>query len=200
MAVADEKLERFERAIFTEVEAQSAEILGEVDAYKAQQIEAATDEELEKSYTLIQHKMDEFRSEFSRKITREKLNVRQRVLSHRLALIESLFEEAGQKLQAFTATEDYAGWLTARLEESRAELSGSTLLVRAEDMDLMKRLAPGVPLTEDPQNKLGGFAILNEEAGRFLDETFAARLETEKERFYQNDSLGLEIDGPEETA
>ena len=66
MAVADEKLERFERAIFTEVEAQSAEILGEVDAYKAQQIEAATDEELEKSYTLIQHKMDEFRREWKK--------------------------------------------------------------------------------------------------------------------------------------
>ena len=41
MAVEDEKLRRFKETIFAEVEEESAQILGELDAYRAERLEKA---------------------------------------------------------------------------------------------------------------------------------------------------------------
>lgn len=200
MAVKEEKLQRFEQAIFSEVAAQAAEILGELDAYKAERIEKAADEELEKSYQLIQSRIGEFRAAFSRKVTQEKLSARQRLLRYRQEQVDALFERAGERLKAYTASADYRRWIQSAAEPYAELLKDGVLLVRAEDKALFEELFPGVMVETDGKNRLGGFAILNQRLGQYADETFAARLEAEKERFYQSGGLGLDIADPAQDA
>lgn len=193
MAVEDEKLKRFEQAIFSQVEAQAAAISSELEAYKAQQIEKAAGEELEKSYALLQSRRSQLRAGFSRRITQEKLSTRQRLLQYRQERINALFEKAGEALSAFAAGPDYPSWIRSAMAPYAGLLEGGELLVRQEDLALFQELFPGTPVQVDGGNRLGGFAIQNQPLNQYLDETFATLLEGEKERFYQDGSLGLEI-------
>jgi len=193
MAVEDEKLKRFEQAIFSQVEAQAASVSSELEAYQARQIEKAADEELEKSYALLQSRRSQLHAEFSRRVTQEKLSARQRLLQYRRERIDTLFEEAGEALSAFAAGPDYPAWIRSALAPYAGLLEGGELLVRQEDVALFQGLFPGAPVRVDGGNRLGGFAIQNRSLNQYLDETFATLLEGEKERFYEGGSLGLEI-------
>ena len=62
MPNANDRLARFEKAVFSEVEREACEILSEVDIYKEQKLSGVQDQELQQSYQKIQRKLDEIRS------------------------------------------------------------------------------------------------------------------------------------------
>lgn len=192
MAVEDEKLRRFKETIFAEVEEESAQILGELDTYRAEQLEKAVALEEEKGAHLIKSRMEESKAEFSRRLTKERLGSRQRLLRCRAELVEELFDEAAQRLLAFAEGSDYESWLQQALARCGGALEGGMLLIREKDRAIFEKLAPGLPLQADLQNRLGGFVLQNIGQSLYLDETFAAKLAAEKERFYQDGALGLE--------
>lgn len=104
MPNANDRLARFEKAVFSEVEREACEILSEVDVYKEQKLSGVQDQELQQSYQKIQRKLDEIRSGFSKGVTREKLSTRQQLLQTRQKLVEELFADAEAQVSAFTET------------------------------------------------------------------------------------------------
>ncbi|MDD6032806.1 MAG: V-type ATP synthase subunit E family protein [Oscillospiraceae bacterium] len=189
MSVEEEKLARFRQAIFAEAEAQSAAILSEAGEYQSEKLKAASDEALEESFRRIRSRADEYRADMARRLTRERLASRHRLLRRRDELTDALFDEAADRLLSWSETPDYEALMERLLQQCGALLEGGELLIRERDKALFERLAPGVSLTADPMNRLGGFALRNQKQGRYLDETLAARLEQSRERFYETVSL-----------
>ncbi len=192
MAVEDEKLRRFKETIFAEVEEESAQILGELDAYRAERLEKAVAAEQEKGAQLIKGRMEEAKAESARRVTKERLGSRQRLLRCRAELVDGLFAEAEERLLDFAAGPGYESWLQRALARCGSALDGGMLLIREGDRALFEKLAPGLPQQADPRNRLGGFVLQNAGQSLYLDETLAAKLAAEKERFYQDGALGLE--------
>ena len=66
MPNVNERLARFEKAVFSEVENKACEILSEVDVYKEEKLAGVQDRELQQAYQKIQQKIDEIRSGFAK--------------------------------------------------------------------------------------------------------------------------------------
>ena len=192
MPDVNERLTRFEKAVFSEVEAKANEILSEVDAYKEEKVAGAQDDELQQSYQKIQQKIDEIRSNFAKEVTREKLSAKQQLLLKRKELTEALFQEAGKKLEAYTASGEYDAWLEKTLKKDQAYLSeGAKILTRGEDAERIRKLAGSVPVEVSASIRLGGFVIVQDEKQIYLDETFDTRMETAREQFYASGKADL---------
>lgn len=185
----NEKLARFEKAVFSEAEGQAAQILSEVDSYKEEKLDGVKEEELQRAYDRIQQKATDIRAGFSREITREKLGARQRVLLRRKELVEELFSKAAQRVEAFTQTEGYRAALTGML--AGRSLTGVTVLAREKDLALVRELAGNAKVEESGQIRLGGLIFVETEAHRYDDQTYDSRLKEAEERFYASGKAGL---------
>lgn len=177
----NEKLARFQKAVFSETESKAAEILSEVDSYKQEKLGDVQEAELQRAYDLIQRQAADIRSGFSREITREKLNARQRVLLRRKELTEQLFEKAADKLLNFTETDAYQAYLSGLLK-AQGNLDGVKILARAKDLEILRGM--GVSAEASAQIRLGGLIFVDEAGHRYDDQTLDSRLKDAEERFY----------------
>ena len=73
MPNANDRLARFEKAVFSEVEREACEILSEVDVYKEQKLSGVQDQELQQSYQKIQRKLDEMPKHRFRPLRRRRI-------------------------------------------------------------------------------------------------------------------------------
>ena len=192
MPNVNERLARFEKAVFSEVENKACEILSEVDVYKEEKLAGVQDRELQQAYQKIQQKIDEIRSGFAKSVTREKLAAKQQLLLRRQQLAEELFAEAAERVRAFAKTADYDRFLQAALERNREYLtSGAKILARSADIERVQKLAGGIPVEEASFIQLGGLVIVQDAERVYLDETLETRMETAKEQFYASGKADL---------
>ena len=185
----NEKLARFEKAVFSEMETKAAEILSEVDSYKEEKLGGVQDAELQRAYDLIQRKAVEIRAGFARDITREKLSARQRVLLRRKELTEELFQKAADKIQQYTKTEEYTSLLKDMIQKHTD--SETKILVREADETLVRSLVKGNPIEVTGQIVLGGLIFVNESRRSYEDFTFDSRLKSAEENFYHSGKAEL---------
>ncbi len=184
-----EKLARFEKAVSSEVETKTTEILAEVDSYKKEKLVDVQEVEIQRAYDMIQRKAAEIRASFARDVTKEKVAARQRLLRRRSELTEELFRKAAEKVQEYTKTEAYKEKLKTLLADAK---EGWSVLVRAEDEELVRSLAgDGVTVTVSPEIKLGGIVFYSESAGLYQDETYDATLKNAQEEFYNSGRADL---------
>lgn len=186
-----EKLARFEKAIFAEVNEKTSTILAEVEAQQNEALEKAEEEAKAEAEKQCKEELKEIESQYAQAITKEKLYAKQEVLLKRKELIESLFEKAGEKLKAFSESGEYEKYLSAVLQ--RADLSKAKILARETDCPLIQKLAPGCEVEPDPQNLLGGIVIVSPADNIYIDETFSYKLNAKKEDFYSDSSIELDV-------
>ena len=184
-----EKLARFEKAVSSEVETKTTEILAEVDSYKKEKLVDVQEVEIQRAYDMIQRKAAEIRASFARDVTKEKVAARQRLLRRRSELTEELFRKAAERVQEYTKTEVYKEKLKTLLADAK---EGWSVLVRAEDEELVRSLAgDGVTVTVSPEIKLGGIVFYSESTGLYQDETYDATLKNAQEECYNSGRADL---------
>ncbi len=114
-------------------------------------------------------------------------------LSRRQMLLMQLFAELREKLNTFTASEDYLPWLKKLLIAHQPE-TGAEILLREADLKLQAELASAVQqqvsFRADPMILLGGLSILSADRRRCenhtLDDAYASQLRN----FYRNHKIG----------
>lgn len=186
-----EKLSRFEKAIFDEVDEKTSAILSEVEAHQKEVLEKAEEEAKAEAEKQAKQELEEIEAQYAQTITKEKLNAKQEVLLKRKELIEGLFDKAAAALKAFSESGDYEKYLAAVLQ--KADLSNGKVLAREADRALVQKLAPGCQVESDPMNLLGGVVIVNPAENLYIDETFAYKLNAKKEDFYSDSSIQLDV-------
>lgn len=177
----NEKLARFQKAVFSEMETKAAQLLAEVDSYKEEKLGDVKEAELQRAYDQIQRQAAEIRADFAREITREKLNARQQVLFRRKELTEQLFQKAADKLSAFTETPAYREFLSGLLK-GHDHSSSVRVLARAEDLEVLRDM--GVSAEASDQIRLGGLIFVDESGHSYDDQTLDSRLKAAEEAFY----------------
>ena len=187
----NEKLARFEKAVFSEMENKAAEILSEVDSYKQDKLDGVEDAELQRAYDQIQRRAAEIRAGFARDITKEKLAARQSVLLRRKELTEELFTKAADRLLEFTTGEAYRNWLLELLK-AHQPLAGKKILAKAGDLEFVKSAAKSAQVESGSQIRFGGLIFVDEANHSYEEITLDSRLEEAEQRFYQSGKAGLE--------
>lgn len=183
----------FKDAVLSQAEARSMEIIAAAGRRRAEALNAARAScELADPALISARLSREARQRFAA-ISGE---AHRELLAWREGLVADLFADVEKRLAAFTQTDEYAGWLLAKLEKHRdftkQDGEGIFLVLREEDAPLAGKLQSALPKAEIVYAldiRLGGVRISN---GKMMhNETLDAAMDDQRQAFYQSGKLRL---------
>ena len=198
MANSEEKISKFVQAITEYAQEQSEKIHKEVEDFKAERLQQAEKDVLMDTYRLIQKERDGLRSDLSREISRRDMEARKRLLARRQEMTDTIFQDATNRLKAFTATPAYVEKLKSSLKEMTTLLpaEGTVYYLMPADAAHWSALSPLCPdgsrLETAEDILIGGIRGENTAAGIMADDTLDAKLELQHEWFTRHSGLTVE--------
>ena len=198
MVTNEEKLSKFNQAIHHYAEEQRRKIEEEVERFKEKELSEAEDEVLREAYQLIQKEMAQMRNNITKEMAHREMDARRELLEKRQQIMESVFQQAGEKLKEFAASPDYPTWMERHCKEIAKTFvkPGTVLYLRSEDLSmkdaLQKAFGAGCEFRADESIRLGGIRAQNLEMGLMADDTLDALLENQREWFEENSGLRVQ--------
>lgn len=195
-----EKLVQFYNAINDYAKKQRLRILYETEAQNAAELTRAESEALSDAYRMIQRETAEMRASVTKELSSHEYEGRRALFERRVDIEKKVFDEAAEKLSAYTATPDYKNYIykavLAAAKTFSSSPDGTVFRVREEDMTFAESInsAYGSKCTieADSTIQLGGLRALNEGLGIAIDATLDARLEQQHEWFCENADLSID--------
>lgn len=192
-----EQLTIFLDAINEEARLSTDKIMREADEFKANALEKAQQEAIEKSNEFIRYESNKLKTQSNRKVSEASKSLRKELLQQRNAIADTVFSKIIEKLQIFTDTEEYETFLinSAKQIASFYKDASFTLLLRNDDLKYEEQLTDVVKTISkieiDNTIVIGGCKASCESSKIDLDDSLDTRLEHEKEWFYTNSGLTL---------
>ena len=182
-----QKLEIFKQAVFDEAAEKADEIIKETETYCAETI-ANAKEEAEAIISESKAKADKaYKEAAQRAASAGKLDSHRNVLIAREKVIDKVFSNVREKLEAFRQTADYEKLLVKRVEECAKTFPDKKGEVRlaARDMKYADKLTCGGRFTvcESENILLGGVMVVFPEDNLALDSTFDNEYTRQKSGF-----------------
>lgn len=185
------KESKFLDAINKYAEQQKAQITQEIEDYKNTKIEQATQQGLQDAYDLIRADIAQRKAVIVNDLAKKELALRNGLFRERQALADKVFDEAKEKLLAFTQSEEYSDFLRRSLEEIKAHCGTAQCVISIAPCDEEKRsliesVIPDAQITADNHILIGGIKANCPALGILMDDTLDARLEEQREWFIEN--------------
>lgn len=193
----DKKVNKFIEAITAYAQEQSRKIHEEVEAFKTERLAQAEQQVLQESYNLIHREREDVNNQLKKEFSQREFTLRGQLIRRRQEIAETVFEEARQKLLAFTATPAYGEQLRTSFSEMQKLLpaESSVYILSERDRDkaaLLAGLCPaGSRFEYTTDIRLGGIRGMNLQAGILVDDTLDAKLEQQQDWFVQNMRLSI---------
>ncbi len=117
----------------------------------------------------------------------------QALLQKRAEITDDVFSQARQRIEAFTESDKYPTFLYRSAERIRSAIGeGSVFYLRSADEAHFSALRDFcAEIRADKNIVLGGIRAENRDTGLTADDTLDARLEKQKEAFYENSGLSV---------
>lgn len=198
MVNSDEQVSKFVQAITDYAKEQREKILQEVEEFKTKRLQQAEQEVLMDAYRMIQKEQQELQNKASREMSRRELEARKKLLGKRRGMMDEVFAQAREELEAYAALPAYAQALEASLRTMAQTLpaEGTVYAVAPKDEDKLAALSalcpPGSRVEVSAGIQLGGLLGENRQAGLRLDDTLDTKLELQREWFTENSGLTVE--------
>ena len=188
------KESKFLDAINQYAEKQKQLISGEVEEYKAQKIEQATEAGLKDAYELIQRDIAERKAALVTEFAQKENALRRELYAARSAITEQVFTEAAGRIASYTVTDAYRDALVRAAQEASAICGseGCTVYLRPADMAIAADITAqfqSASAQEDAAIAVGGLRVLCEKKGVLIDDTLDTKLQEERRRFIQTSGL-----------
>ncbi len=190
------KESKFLDAINRYAESQKAQIKQEIEDYKNNKIEQATEQGLQDAYELIRVEITRRKSAIVTETAKKELELRRTLYAERQQIADEVFSAAKEKLSAFTKTEDYSRFLERSAKEMKELFGENACTVSYAPFDeaklpLLKSLFPNATFRADNHILLGGVKVFCAVNGMVADDTLDSRLLEQKQWFIENS--GLEV-------
>lgn len=175
------KESKFLDAINKYAEKQKSMISHEVEEYKAQKIEQATDAGLKDAYELIQRDIAERKSAIVTEYAQKEYALRRDLYAQRKRIADEVFDAAVEKILAYTSTDAYRLAIVKMAKEAASVCGDNacTVSLRPDDLPYSDEVAAqfaSASIREDNSITLGGIKVLCEKEGILIDSTLDARL------------------------
>lgn len=182
-----QKLEKFKQAVFDEAAEKADEIIKETEEHCAEVLAQAEAEAKELISESKAKANKESKEAAQRAESSGKLEQRRNVLSARQEVIDKVFSNVCEKLEAFRESAEYEKLLVRRVEECAAAVPGKRGEVRVAvaDMKYAAKLTCGGRFTvcESANILLGGIMVVFPEDNLALDCTFDNEFARQKSGF-----------------
>ena len=190
MLYEKDKLEQYFREEIQRVSEQQLQALDEeIETIREQtlaQLEASAQRD---AGAACEQELRELQSEYAVRLSRLHDETDRRLMKKRNELAESVFSEVIEKIREFTESKDYEALLSDKARElSQLSYPHPSIYVREADLSYADQIrnafADGAEVCADDSIRLECLV-----SGIVIDETFDARLNEQKEWFYQNSGL-----------
>lgn len=157
-----------------------------------QQVEAEAKNDVEEQ---IKRELNEINAKSSLELTNQNIEITKELIKQRDIFVETIFDEAKQKLVDFAASKDYQSFLIKKIQAvtHNYQLVNPVLQVRKQDLDLkddlIKAYGKDIDVKINSDIKLGGFIIEDLQMNLVIDETLDLSLVDQKDWFYQHSGL-----------
>lgn len=190
----NKKASSFLEAINKYAQQQSEEIRHEAEQIKQQAVDKATQEGINDAYKFIQKEISTKKAEIVSDIARREQASRKQLFDKRTDILNTVFDEAKDKLIKFTTTEDYKNYITSCVKEIAELFCGKACVVyiKPDDTpltDMIKAILVNCTVTFDDNIAIGGVKAFCEDMSVFADNTLDRKLQNEKEWFVENSGL-----------
>lgn len=198
MSKIDEKLEHFTNDIMSDVGEERRSMLDAVDKELKEKLEKEETNYLSKAYELIQDALIRIDQEKNEQMSKAVMDNKIRQIRKRNELIDGMFEEAKDKLRAYTKTEPYVEQVAAMVDSAKTELGDGELVVilNATDAEIVdeirKRTQLEVILESRKVDFIGGCKVMNKTKNRIIDDSFLRKLNDQKDDFIFRCHLDVE--------
>lgn len=190
-----ERLEKFKKAIFDEVDAKAREIISEAETERDEKLEKARRE----ADGFVQSKISQIDKDCEAKSVRElssdSLQAKRNVLLSREGLIDKVFSNVRDKLEEFMKTPEYGKMLSERVKSCAEKYPDDkgVVYVALKDEGLADLLSLNGKYKVEPSEtvEVGGAMVVLEEKGIALDCTFDTALSEQRESFARRAGLNL---------
>ena len=189
---ANQKLMQFMEAVNRSTDAKIAQAEREAEQEAADCLLNAEAQCRAEAASEIAEKKAEITAKYQKRISQIGYQGKTALLSRRQALLMKLFADLQKKLEAFTASADYAPWLEKLLKTNQPE-ENAVILLREADLSMQEQLrkAAGVPCTfrADPAIRMGGLSVLSADGHRCEDHTLDEAYASQLRNFYRNHKI-----------
>ena len=190
----DKKTSSFLKAINKYAQEQSNAILLEVEEFKKQEIEKATQEGINDAYKLIQKEVAQRKANITSEFARLEQDSRKNLFIKRNEIVESVFVDAKAKLVDYTSTEKYNDNIRKSAEEIATVFDNKACVVYVKDADLdktdiIKNVIPNAEIQVSKDIEIGGIKAFCQELSVLVDETFDTKLSDERAKFIERCKL-----------
>lgn len=198
IAVTEEavKLRRFSSAVNEVAEKQVEEIISEarkIHDEKVAEAERQGEQLMEKK---VRTGSAVIKNKYVRITAAEELESKRRLLRHREALADKVFENIAGKLAAFRKSPEYKDYLLKLADEVRPQLKdGGVICLSPEDKiyeaAILERLGSGFSAQTRKSIKMGGLCAVSANGSTMLDKTIDCAFQDQQELFRKDPALKL---------
>lgn len=183
----EEKLKHFEESSMERARAQSLEIIAEHQA-ALNQIEQEHKEMKRRQADLqIKTETESLKQSMNMALSKEQLQIKRRITMQHNELREKLFIEIKAKLETFMTTPEYEQLLLRQIENIKSTAGEDRVIIYIDPADAFRltalSAAAGIPVTVSAYSFMGGTRAVLPDRHILIDNSFASRLEEEKEAF-----------------
>lgn len=194
---SEKKLERFTNDIMNEVSIKRQEILNNSEQYYNDEFNKKHKEYLEENNKLIQESLKKINKEKNQIISKAITDNNKMLLKKRAELIESVFSKAKDKIRDYTKDSNYYEELVKIIQKNISCIGEGDLeiVISYSDKEYLDSLKQCFPYNIILENKniemLGGCKVTNKTLNLFIDDSYAKRLEDQKESFLQTCNIHI---------
>ena len=188
------KESKFLEAINRYAERQKAIISEEVEEFKSQKIEQATEAGLKDAYELIQSEVVRRKSALVSEYSVKKAQIRANLFHERSRITDEVFRKAEEKLTDYTLTEDYRRAILDSAKEIASRVGNGDCLIHIREADMIMKddllgIIPQAQTMIDPAIRIGGLKVYCVSDGILLDDTLDSRLAAQRKTFFERSGL-----------
>lgn len=197
MEIIEEKLERFTNDIMKEVSIKRKEIFESVEQAYREKFDKKQTKYLNENYVLIQESLKKIDKEKNEMISKAIMDINKKMLNKRKEIIELVFEQAKTKIKEHTQDKNYFEELVLTIKRNINEIGEGDLeiIISFSDRNHLEALkqifSQSIILENKNVEMLGGCKIVNKTKNLFIDDSYAKRLEYQKDFFLQNSNIRL---------
>ena len=182
-----DNLENLERFVISQAEDKKNEVLKELEAKRAEEIEKYKkklennlDRYFKESSEKVQHNM-------ANKISEKRFEHKKEYFCERERLIQQIFENVTKKLEDYVKTDDYAKSMVEKIRSAMEnEDHDYTVVISSADEKLIELAkSEGFKAEVIDRKFIGGCRVVNNTQKTMVDMTFAMAMESESEAFLE---------------
>ena len=190
----DKKTSSFLKAINKYAREQSNAILLEVEEFKKQEIEKATQEGISDAYKLIQKEVAQKKANIISDFAKREQESRKTLFIKRNEIVESVFADAKAKLIDYTTTDNYAENIRKSAREIASVFENKACIVYVKEADLsleniIREEISNCTIEVSKDITISSIKAYCSELSALVDETFDTKLSLERESFIEKCNL-----------